>query len=490
MEETSPDKRRPDGFPPRVVVAAPQGRSGKTSIAMGICAALNARGLAVQTFKKGPDYIDPSWLKAVSGRPCRNLDPYFMSPDMLVRAFQRSSKSADFAVVEGAMGLFDGIDLSGEGTTAWLAELLKAPVILVVNTQRMTYSVAAMVSGYRNFVSGASIAAVILNNVSGSRHERKLTEAIEKHCGIPVLGVVPRDPRARIAERHLGLIPFSENETTQAEILLDQVTAGIASNLNIDGIIDVAHKAPDYSLPGTHDFPEQAKDHTRLGVIMDQVFSFYYPENLEALSREGNELVYLNSLRDSSLSGVDGLYIGGGFPELFAAGLEGNRSLRKNIARAVEEGLPVYAECAGLMYLCRRMHWQGEWYEMAGVIPADVEMCVSPQGHGYVEVEAVKDNPLFPAGTLLKGHEFHHSRLLWSKPLDLTYRVMRGHGLNGREDGVTYKNLFASYTHLHVAAAPGWAHAFTNLLRREKRRKLRNHDLKPVEINGDVVTGI
>ena len=490
MEEASRDMRRSEGFPPRIVIAAPQGRSGKTSIAMGICAALNARGLIVQAFKKGPDYIDPSWLTAVSGRPCRNLDPYFMPPDMLTRVFQRSSEGADFAVIEGAMGLFDGIDLSGEGNTAWLAGLLRAPVILVVNTQRMTYSVAAMVSGYQHFGSGTSIAAVILNNVSGSRHERKLTEAIEKHCGVPVLGVVPRDPKARIAERHLGLIPFGENETTQAEILLDQVTAGIASNLNIEGIIEIAGKAPDYSVPAEAYLPEQPKDHTRLGVFMDQVFSFYYPENLEALACAGNELVYLNSLKDDSLSGVDGLYIGGGFPELFAAQLEDNGRLRKNLARAVEDGLPVYAECAGLMYLCRRMHWQGEWYEMAGVIPADVEMCVSPQGHGYVEVEAVGGNPLFPAGRLLRGHEFHHSRLLWSKPLVLTYRVRRGHGVNGREDGVTYKNLFASYTHLHVAAAPGWADAFTALLRTEKTRKLQRHSGKSEESGGNVVTGI
>ena len=488
MEEASGDKRRLDGFPPRVVIAAPQGRSGKTSITMGICTALNSRGFTVQTFKKGPDYIDPSWLTAVSGRPCRNLDPYFMPGNMPAYVFQRFSEGADFGIIEGAMGLFDGIDLAGEGHTAWLAGALKAPVVLVINTQRMTYSVAALVKGFQHFDPGTSIAGVILNNVSGSRHERKLTEAIERYCGIPVLGVVPRDPRARIAERHLGLIPFGENETSQPAILLERVAAGIASNLNIDGIIDIARAAPPYSVPAPPDAPETGTRQTRLGIFMDQVFSFYYPENLEALSCAGNELVFLNSLKDNSLSGIDGLYIGGGFPEFFAAGLENNRDLRRNLARAVEDGLPVYAECAGLMYLCRRMHWQGEWYEMTGVIPADVEMCASPQGHGYVEVEAVGDNPFFPAGTLLKGHEFHHSRLLWFKPLDLTYRVRRGHGINGRGDGVTYKNLFASYTHLHAAAAPGWADAFTSLLRKRREHGLCRHVHDKSDDNGDAFT--
>jgi len=490
VEDANRDKRRPGEFPSRVVIAAPQGRSGKTSIAMGLCAALASRGFTVQTFKKGPDYIDPSWLTAVSGRPCRNLDPYFMPGDMTARLFQRYSEGADFGIIEGAMGLFDGIDLTGQGHTAWLAGALQAPILLVVNTQRMTYSVAALVSGFQHFEPGASIAGVILNNVSGSRHERKLTEAIEKHCGIPVLGAVPRDLRAKIAERHLGLIPFGEDETSKPAILLEQVAMGIASNLHIDGIVDIARAAPLCSVPQPADLPEVRTGQTRLGVFMDQVFSFYYPENLEALSRAGNELVYLNSLKDSSLSGIDGIYIGGGFPEFFAAGLENNRALRKNLARAVENGLPVYAECAGLMYLCRRMHWQGEWYEMAGVIPADVEMCASPQGHGYVEVEAVGDNPLFPAGMLLKGHEFHHSRLLWSKPLNLTYRVRRGHGVNGREDGITYRNLFASYTHLHAAAAPGWAGAFTSLLRKQKGRKLHRHIREDRESNSDAVTSL
>jgi cobyrinic acid a,c-diamide synthase len=455
-------------LPPRLVIGAPQGRSGKTSVTMGLCVALRDRGLIVQTFKKGPDYIDPSWLAAASGRPCRNLDGFFMSPQAMVDTFRTASDNADMAVIEGAMGLFDGYSFSGEGNTAHLASLLRAPVVLVVNSSRMTYSVAPMVMGFQQFDPNVRIAGVILNNVAGPRHERKLKEALEGHCDIPVLGAVPRDPQTRIADRHLGLVPFGED--VEGIALLGRLRDRIVPYLDVERIVAIAEGAGESHASVDRKAAGHYGKKVKIGLFRDRVFSFYYPENLEALEAEGAELVRIDSLRDSALPKIDGLYIGGGFPELFAPQLEANKELRDDVARAIEEGLPVYAECAGLMYLCRRIHWQGEWYKMTGIIPADVEMCAKPQGHGYVEVEAQPGNPYFQPGSILKGHEFHHSRLLWSEEPIFGYRMKRGHGVNGEYDGIVYKNLFAAYTHLHVAAVPEWTGRFMDLVVRKKNR--------------------
>ena len=452
-----------------LLISSPQGHSGKTIVTVGLCKLLTQRGLSVQPFKKGPDYIDPSWLTVAAGRSCRNLDPFLIPENRLFRSFHRSCEGVDLAVIEGAMGLYDGLD--SYGTTADVARLFRTPIILVVNTARMTGSIAAMVKGYQVFQSDIQIAGVILNYVSGRRHEEKLRDAVERHCGIPVVGSIHRDPDLLIAERHLGLIPSPESG--EAASIVNRIGKKLESCLDLDRILAMTKESCS-SRPVP--FPaeegnEDGKSHltkARIGVMRDRAFNFYYPENLEALQEEGAQLTFINSFVDR-LPEVDGLYFGGGFPEFFLEDLERNSELRKDIAVAIEEGLPVYAECAGLMYLCRSIHWKGKAYEMVGIIPAEVELSARPEGHGYVIAEVIEENPFFPRGLSIRGHEFHHSKLPSPADLRFAYRVKRGRGIRHQQDGVVYKNLFASYIHLHALGTPEWAKGFVSLALKERR---------------------
>jgi len=450
---------------PSVLISAPQGRSGKTTVSVALCAALKQRGLAVQPFKKGPDYIDPSWLTAAAGRSCRNLDLFMVPEEELVLSYQRACQGADLALIEGAMGLYDGLDTAGWGSTAHLARLLKVPVILTVNVSRMTSSIAAMVAGYQHFQPDTDIAAVILNNVSGSRHESKLRAAVEQNCGLPVLGSIPRDNNLCIPQRHLGIIPYREGQ--DSTLVIERISRYLEDHINLDGILDIARSAS-YDKVVDIETPSGKSRAVKIGVMLDRVFTFYYPDNLEALNRAGADLVFIDSLKDRRLPDIDGLYIGGGFPELFLEELEANNILRQDIAEAIEDGLPVYAECAGLMYLCRNIRWQGHQHEMVGVFPCEVELCERPQGHGYAVAEVTGENPLFPTGLTLRGHEFHYSRLSQISGLNFTYRMQRGQGINGKADGIVYKNVFAAYTHLHASGVPQWAEAFVSLALRER----------------------
>ena len=454
--------------PPRLMIAATQGRSGKTTISIGICAALRQRGLSVQPFKKGPDYIDPSWLGAAAGRCCRNLDAFVMPEEEMLSSFQRACLGVDLGIIEGAMGLYDSFYPDGRGSSAHLARLLQTPVILIVNTTRMTRSVAAMVKGYQNFEPQTTIVGVILNNVSGKRHEHKLVEAIEHYCGMPILGAVSRDPGLQIAERHLGLMPIKEGSDTAFKV--EKIQRGLEKYLNLDAILAVALGAHGCHISETH-IPKDKAPQVQLGVLFDRAFTFYYPENLEALQRAGAYLMFIDSLNDRSLPPVDGLYIGGGFPEFFLEELEANNELRQDIAEAIEGGLPVYAECAGLMYLCRGIKWQGKLYEMVGAISGDIEIYQRPQGHGYVSAEVTRENPLLPIGLTIRGHEFHHSKLINANGLMFAYRMRRGHGIDGVGDGIVYKNLFAAYTHLHALGTPQWAEAFVSLALQERKSR-------------------
>jgi cobyrinic acid a,c-diamide synthase len=454
-----------------LLISSPQGHSGKTTITIGLCDILRRRGLTVQPFKKGPDYIDPSWLALAACRPCHNLDLFLMPRGEVVRSFQHASVAADIGVVEGAMGLYDGMNGDGFGTTADLARLIAAPILLVVNSARMTGSIAAMVSGYQHFERDVNIAGVILNNVAGPRHERKLRDAVERHCGIPVVGSVPRNENFRISERHLGLVPSPEH--SEAAECVERIGRMLEPHLDMEEIVRIA-----WSGEGPHPCLRQGADRPafreeksvvrgtaqapKIGVIRDAAFNFYYPENLEALRLAGAELVFINSLRDR-LPEIDGLYIGGGFPEFFLDPLEENRAFREEIRQAIEKGMPTYCECAGLMYLCREIRWKGRRYEMVGIIPAEVEMLERPQGHGYVIAQVAHSNPFFPAGAELRGHEFHHSRLILSGNVEFAYRLKRGHGIEGGKDGVVYKNLLGAYTHLHALGSPQWASAFVSL---------------------------
>ncbi|SHI70191.1 cobyrinate a,c-diamide synthase [Desulfofundulus thermosubterraneus] len=457
---------------PRLVIGAPRGRSGKTTVTIGLLAALvYGLKLVVQPFKKGPDFIDPSWLSRIAGRACRNLDGFLMSRETIRSSFVRHSRDADIAVVEGAMGLFDGVDLEGSGSTAEIAKAIAAPVIMVVDTTRMTRSVAPLVQGFMHFDPQVTVAGVILNQVARPRHEQMLRGALEKYCGVSVVGVIPKGRKLIIPDRHLGLIPAGERD--ELDQTLEEIARVARECLDLEGILAIARQAPpleDISggVKAVGEIPRTGGP--LIGVFRDRAFSFYYPENLEALEEAGARLVFIDALRDWELPEVDALYIGGGFPEVFAGQLEANEGLRKSVCRAIEAGLPVYAECGGLMYLGRLLTWQGRTYQMCGALPFDVVMDGRPCGHGYEVVEVTGENPFFPTGSLIRGHEFHHSRLVNMDPdLRYAFRVLRGCGIDGEKDGLVYKGVLAAYNHIHALAVPQWAEALVSRARQWRR---------------------
>jgi len=446
---------------PRVVVAALRGGSGKTTLSLGLIAAWRNRAGGVVPFKKGPDYIDAGWLSLAAGRPCYNLDPFMMAADDIIASFCSRTRGAAGAVIEGNRGLFDGLDREGSCSTAELAKLLKAPVLLVVDGTKVTRSAAAIVLGCLHLDAQVSIGGVILNRVAGSRHESMLRASIEHYCGIPVLGAVPRFEEDCFPERHMGLVTVSEHPEA-ARALLARVQA-VERYLDLEKVIELASKVRGLECD-LHRLQEVAPSTTalrppRIGVVRDSAFQFYYPENLEALEERGAELVECSALTDSKLPPVDALYIGGGFPETHAQELATNEGFRQSLRMAIDQGLPVYAECGGLMYLGRSIRVQGRTYPMVGALPLDFELCQRPQAHGYTRIEVVEPNPFYPVGTRLRGHEFHYSRITAASTegLQMAFRMGRGRGIVDERDGVCYRNVLATYSHVHASGTPLWA---------------------------------
>lgn len=451
----------------RLLISAAHKSSGKTTISIGLCAALRARGLAVQPFKKGPDYIDPMWLAQAAGRPCYNLDFYIQGREEIIAEFIARSAHADVSLVEGNKGLYDGLDLDGSNSNAALAKLLALPVVLVLDTTGVIRGVAPLLLGYQAFDREVNIAGVILNKVGGSRHEAKLRAVIEHYTDIPVLGAVHHDPGLTILERHLGLIPANEEEEAQAHI--QAIGERIVQQVDLDRLLAVAAAAPPLvaSLPPR---PTAVAGRLRVAIARDRAFGFYYPDDLEALQAAGAELVPFDTLRDAHLPEADALFIGGGFPESFAAELAANRSLRQDIRDAIEAGLPAYVECGGLMYLARSLTTNGIRHEMVGIVPGDVVMHTKPVGRGYVRLQQTAASPWARRPEDLPeiwAHEFHYSSLE-NLPTGLTYayEVKRGHGIDGRHDGFVYRNLLASYTHLRGTRRFDWPARFMEWVRR------------------------
>ncbi|OGB83425.1 MAG: hypothetical protein A2535_03065 [Burkholderiales bacterium RIFOXYD2_FULL_59_8] len=471
----------------RFLVSAAHKSSGKTTVSIGLCAALTARGLTVQAFKKGPDYIDPMWLAQASGRPCFNLDPYLMTAEQISASFARFSALADISLVEGNKGLYDGLALDGSNSNAALAQLLELPVVLVLDARGMTRGIAPLILGYQAFDARIRIAGVILNQLGGSRHEAKLRAVIEHYTNVSVLGAIAHDPQLALVERHLGLMPNQECDDAARHV--QTIGQRITEQVDLGKIIELAHSAP--ALPGqpastqtaagavfanavaadaVAAAPVAVSQPVRLGILRDKAFGFYYPDDLLALQAAGAELVPVNALQDSALPAVDGLFIGGGFPEVFMPELQANAALRSNIRRAIEADLPVYAECGGLMYLARTLRWKEQQVDMVGALPVDVLMHERPVGRGYVTLQTTFDAPWLtataPAGQTLRGHEFHYSSLENVQPgLKFAYKVLRGHGIDGARDGVVYRNVLASYAHLRTGAGSDWAHQFVNFVR-------------------------
>lgn len=445
---------------PRLVLAGLSGDSGKTLVSLSILSALKRRGVRVGVFKKGPDYIDAAWLRHVSGSQCRNLDTYLVPPQKVLSRFVRHARLAAVSLIEGNRGVYDGKDLAGTHSTAELAKMLRSPVILIVNTAKTTRTTAALVSGCQTFDGQVDFAGVVLNRVAGARHEGLVRRAIETYCGIPVLGALPKlDERdALIPNRHLGLVPPTEREAVEASA---KAWADLGTQyLDLEGLLDVADQAPalDVADDGTQpsDRPESAT--VRIGYFDDSVFTFYYPENLEALVSAGGELVSISSLDTPSLPDVDALYIGGGFPETHAADLAANRSLMQSVKEAADRGLPIYAECGGLIYLAHCVSWQGRSTPMSGVFPVRLHMHRKPVGHGYSAARVDRVNPFFPVGTEIRGHEFHYSGS--ETPLQEETSCMkmdRGCGVGGQRDGLVFRNTLACYSHIHADGIEGWA---------------------------------
>ena len=447
---------------PRLVIGAPQGRSGKTTFTLGLLRGLARQGMIVQPFKKGPDYIDASWHTAAAGCTCRNLDAFFMRNHEICSSVANQSIGKNITIIEGAMGLYDGLDLHGSSSTAEIAKITSSPVLLVVDMTRITRSIAAIVMGYQHFDPKVQIVGVVLNKVARARHEKMAREAIEEFCKIPVVGAIPKDVNLTIPDRHLGLVTNAEMHETDS--LLEYFADVICEHVDLNKVLTLAQSAPELpQYEGTLGLPKNVLingDLTpKIGFIQDASFSFYYPENLEALKNMGADVVPISALVDSQLPGdLDGLYIGGGFPEVFAAELEKNRTLRDEIKRAGENGLPIYAECGGLMYLGRSIITQSQKFDMVGLLPLDTQMESKPQGHGYTIMEANPGQTWFTEKTEIKGHEFHNSRVINLDPyVKFGLKVKRGHGIDGQHDGICYKNVFGSYNHIHALGCPEWA---------------------------------
>jgi len=478
----------------RLLISAAHKSSGKTTVTLGLCAAFVAQGLKVQPFKKGPDYIDPIWLGLASRRPCLNLDPYLMTSQQIHACFAQYSEASDISLVEGNKGLYDGLALDGSNSNAALAHWLDLPVVLVLDARGMTRGIAPLILGYQAFDLGIKIAGVILNQLGGSRHESKLRAVIEHYTDVKVLGAVSHDPRLGVLERHLGLMP--SNELDDPVALVDSIGERIAQQVDLATLLEVARGASPLPEPTPTPPVIQAKvglPRVRIGLASDKAFGFYYPDDLQALEHAGADLVHFDTLHDKQLPDVNGLFIGGGFPEVFMAELSSNTGMRESIRTAIEQGLPVYAECGGLMYLARSLNWHDQTYPMVGALPADVRMHERPVGRGYVSLEVSEHAPWTTQGAseLVRGHEFHYSSLENVSPeVRFAYAVKRGHGIDGQHDGLLWRNVLASYSHLRSQAGSNWAPAFVDFVRSLENQTLAGRSAPArshVDVNGEQI---
>lgn len=496
---------------PRICVSALSGGGGKTLLALGLVRAFASRGRIVQPFKKGPDYIDAAWLAAAAGRPATNLDPFFLGPEALRQLFARTMTAtgkssrqdqAVLAVVEGNRGLFDGLDQAGSCSTAQLARTISCPVLLCLDCRKVTRTMAAIVRGVTGFEPGLNLSGLILNQVGSPRHESNLRSLLEAHTDLPVLGALPRLAKNPLPERHMGLESAGAGLAKDVAERLEALGALITANCDLDAIEAIAAKAP--ALPsgsaspastrpvpaaaGERPLVESPQDPRMplIGYVRDEVLWFYYPENLQALENAGARLVELSIARDAdSLEQLDGLYLGGGFPEDHCQMLSTAPFVRR-LAGLARAGLPIYAECGGFILLASAINSSalsgstlssaGQRWPMAGIFDLEVELCEKPQGLGYVQAMVTGANPYFATGSSFAGHEFHYSRCRSGKsPLAAVLALERGQGMGKSDslglDGLVFKNVFAAYTHLFAPAVPDWAPNFVSLAGQYRKKK-------------------
>lgn len=448
---------------PRLVVAALRGGSGKTILTIGLLSELRRKGLRALGFKKGPDFIDPGWITLASGNPCRNLDAYIMDPQRLLDHFIWAGAGYDMVLVEGNRGVFDGMDQKGSFSTSELSKLLRAPVCLVIDVTMATRTVAALVKGCQVFDPGMDLRAVVINKVANSRQETLIKWAIEGECGIPVVGALPRRKENPFPERHMGLLPYQENEKALEAIKWAEDL--IRGYVDVDALVSIASSAPfldSYTKVGN---PTPMEPRVKIGILLDKSFWFYYPENLELLRSLGAELVLIDSTTSKQVPNIHGLYIGGGFPETQAKALADNTAFRRHLKSLTEKGLPVYAECGGLIYLGKELNFRGESYPMLEIFPVKFEFQERPAGHGYTEFVPERQNPYFELNKPIKGHEFHYSvpRLITEEEPQFVFKVLRGNGFDGLRDGLLKGHVLGTYMHVHALGESQWAKSLIRL---------------------------
>lgn len=445
-----------------VYLSAAHKSSGKTIVSLGLCAAFKQKSLTVQAFKKGPDYIDPIWLSQASGQPCYNLDFYNMSINEIRQCYAQYASTSDVSIIEGNKGLFDGMNVSGGDANADLAKLLNIPVILVIDASGITRGIAPLINGYQDFDKDVNIAGIILNKIASERHQSKLVQALEYYTDIAILGAIRRSQTLLIDERHLGLKPA--NETPKSQKLIDQVAQQISDQVDLDKIIQ-NHQTAAIKPPAIVINKPQT---ITVAVAKDSVFGFYYADDIKAFASLGVKLIYFDSLKDSHLPQADGLFIGGGFPEMQLQSLTNNQSLISDIKAKIKDGLPTYAECAGLMYLSRQIIDNGNQYPMVGVIEADTLMTSKPIGRGYVQLTPTDEHPWQQVATDIFAHEFHYSKLEnIASNTRYAYQVKRGVGVENQRDGILVYNLLATYTHLRSVENNHWVQQFTNFIQQK-----------------------
>ena len=454
----------------QILITGDRSGSGKTSITLAL-AALLAKKHRVQTFKVGMDYIDPSYLSAVSGRPCRNLDSFTLSDAQIRDIFQYGCHGADMALVEGVRGLFEGAEaLSDVGSTASIAKTLDLPVILVVSAQSITRSSAAIVKGFQSFDPRVRIAGVILNNTRGGSHRAKATTAIEHYCGVPVIGAIPRMEEMQLAMRHLGLVPYREGSGRgDFDARINTITEMIGQYVDLDRFVSLM-KESDMPRDRSPSFDLSPARDVKIGIALDEAFNFYYADLFDILHSLGAEYIPFSPVHDR-LPAADGYIIGGGYPELFVRELEANDRMREALKEASQDGVPVYAECGGLMYLTERMilkkGWQGsaadQASEMCGVFAGETRM---PAHRVVSYVEGISDAGSPMGGASFRGHEFHYSDVALDQDTRFAYCLSRGIGIRDNEDGAVVNNTLGSYTHLHPVASVGMFRHYVGLCRK------------------------
>ena len=446
-----------------VLISAAHKSSGKTVLSAGICAALHDKGLTVQTFKKGPDYIDPMWLSRASHRNCYNLDFWTQTDREIISMFAKQVDGADIGVVEANKGLHDGLSEDGRDSNAALAKLLKAPVVLILDTRGTIRGVAPLVLGYQQFDPEIKIAGVILNFVGGDRHAAKLIRVMENYTDVPVVGTVYRNDELELVERYLGLKP--SNEDLRAGSHIEKISKVVAEQVNLDRIEQIANLAP--PVPNV-EAPALVMSNCRLRIAYacDEAFGFYYADDLDTFSRLGVEMVPFDVLHDTSLPEADALFLGGGFPEMNMHKLAANVSMKRAVREAVEHGMPAYAECGGLMYLCNSIKFKAVQCDMVGVINADCEMHEKPIGRGYTVLQK-RPQHLWSSNIRhpVPGHEFHYSTLRDLADYEYSYEVQRGFGVDGQFDGLRYKNLLACYSHQRNTQRNQWIPDFIEFIK-------------------------